>query len=78
MSVRWCPSSRKNGETSPNAMRWNIHSRYAAPRIITKAATAATHGLATKAPTSVRNSPTKPLRPGSPADANAKNPNTAT
>ena len=36
---------------------------------------AATYGLTMNAPTSDRNSPTKPLRPGNPADANAKNPN---
>ena len=38
-------------------------------------ATAAAHGLATNVPASARNSPTKPDRPGRPAEANTKNPN---
>ena len=65
----------RKSETSPKNSRWYIQSRYAAAKTMQTVATAATYGLKMNAPTSDRNSPTKPDRPGSPADANAKNPN---
>ena len=40
-------------------------------------ATAASHGFTWKAPTSTRNSPTKPLRPGSPSEDSDTTRNTA-
>ncbi len=44
---------------------------------MTNVAIAAASGFAANVPTSTRNSPTKPLSPGSPAEANTKKPKTA-
>ena len=44
---------------------------------MTTVAIAAAPGLTSNVPTSVRNSPTNPDSPGSPAEANTKNPKTA-
>ena len=44
---------------------------------VTRPAIAAAIGYTSKVPTRVRNSPTKPDRPGRPADANTKKPNRA-
>jgi len=50
--------------------RCTAHSRYTAARITPVDATTTYHRLVRNAPSSDRNSPTKPEKPGSPIDAN--------
>src|SRR6185503_7991532 len=76
-------SVRKASRTGPYITRWNIHSRYTAARITPRAATGPQKRppsgtpLNLNVPSSTRNSPTKPLRPGRPSDASTKTPKKA-
>src|SRR5664280_292448 len=74
--LRRPPRPRKNSDSSPKASLWNIQSRYVAARTMTMIEATAITGATPNDPTKTRNSPTKPERPGSPAEARMKKPKT--
>ena len=60
----------QRGLAGPSSTRWSTVSMYAAAATIPSTDTAVCHGHTPNVPASERNSPTNPLKPGRPSDAN--------